>query len=101
MKFKTIFRLALVVAFLVSCSDSLSGRYVNAENSSEFLEFKSDGKYIARLQGKTFPGRYELDETRLVLKGVAGRPYLAEIEGDSIRSDEDGSWLSGKNWIKQ
>ena len=101
MKIQTILGLGLVVAFLVSCSDSLSGRYVNEENRTEYLEFRSNGTYTAKTEALSFGARYELDGTRLVLRGMGGRAFLAEVEGDSIRIVDEESGFPGKHWIKR
>jgi len=92
---------SLLVWILPGCGRSVSGRYVNAKNSREYMELKTDGTFyieqINALTGRRFAlsGKYRVEGDVITWTLEGGLAARGKIERNTIIDDE------GKRWVKQ
>ena len=76
---------------------SISGTYVNEDNSEEYLELNGDGTLYLKEYGVGLTGNWKIegDVITLSFPSMMGIAAKAEIKGNKIY-DEDG-----KVWVKK
>jgi hypothetical protein len=87
--------LALLMAFLITCSKGVAGKYVNQKNKKEYLELRGDGTFFVRESGTGMSGHYRVDGGVITLTLEGGMAAQGKIQGNTI-TDEDG-----KIWVEQ
>lgn len=71
------------------------GKYINQDDSSEYLELDKDGTFYLREMGIGFTGNWKIKGDEIILMFSLGIAAKGKIEGDTI-IDEDG-----KTWKKE
>lgn len=84
-----------ILLLLYSCGSSVTGRYVNKDNSREYLELKSDGTFYCKESFMGFSGRYKVEDDMIILRLEGGITARGRIRGNRIIDDD------GKIWVKQ
>lgn len=92
-------------------NDSITGRYVNDQNSAEYLDIKSDGSFAWRVGGRDFGGSYQVSGDVLTLRfppvGATARGKLVGEQFNCCLSNGLGPAETklidddSKNWVRR
>lgn len=73
---------------------SITGEYVNEDNTNEYMELYEDGTFYLKESGFGFDGTWEVKGNDIILHSSLGMAARGEIKGNKLY-DEDG-----KVWVK-
>ncbi len=74
---------------------SVPGKYVNKDNSAEYMELNDDGSFFGKEKGKGFAGTYKINSSTITFILPNGSAAQAKLLNNTIL-DEDA-----KTWVKQ
>jgi len=87
----------IIAALFASCGgdSSLKGKFVNPDDSEDWIEFKSGNKVTTSHGGFSYNGKFSVDGNKVILKMT----FLGiENEEEYILSD-DGKTLVDQSWL--
>lgn len=90
-----VFVIFTIIFLSVGCGVGHEGKYVNSNNSSEYIELKSGGNFFSQESGVGFTGKWEVKGDSLILTLPIGLSVSVKIENGHISDNY------GKTWIKK
>ncbi len=85
---------------VIGCASNVevaAGKYVNQDDSSEYVEIKADGTYLLKMNGGEFMGEWEVkgNEIRFYREDELGmvRKAAGTVEGNIIHDYDGIVWV--------
>lgn len=89
-----VFAFILIVT-CVGCGASVSGKYVNQDQSAESIVLSSNGSIDFQQNGSSLgKGTYKVENGKIIITNANGEKYTGTLSGNTITEE-------GVKWVKQ